>query len=274
METRSSVRLRATPKVVVTLAIVVVVLWAVNMAAYWLWPSVDAGNRGIFGDIFGVSASLFSALAFAGLIIAILLQKEELEYQREELRLTREEMRGQKEQLEGQKRQMEIQNFENRFFQMVAMWNELRRHFEPRYAHEGKIGFEGLKNEILSYVRMRQSVIVDKKADELAIIDDGVKAFYLKPRYDVKSYFRVLSGLTTIVDRADISFDDQKFYAGIVTALLSQHESAVIFYMGLSSQGRKDFKPLIEKYSLLKHLDKGDLISAEHMQLYSPSAFA
>jgi hypothetical protein len=38
-----------------------------------------------FGDSFGVLTSLFSGLAFAGMIITILLQKDELKLQREEL---------------------------------------------------------------------------------------------------------------------------------------------------------------------------------------------
>ncbi len=47
-------------------------------------------NYGLFGDQFGSINSLFSGLAFLGLIVAILLQRKELIDQRKELRLTRE----------------------------------------------------------------------------------------------------------------------------------------------------------------------------------------
>lgn len=47
--------------------------------------------RGQFGDMFGAINSLFSGLAFAGIIVAILIQRAELQLQREELRLAREE---------------------------------------------------------------------------------------------------------------------------------------------------------------------------------------
>jgi len=40
-----------------------------------------------FGDMFGAVNTLFSGLAFAGLIYAILLQRSELELQRKELEL-------------------------------------------------------------------------------------------------------------------------------------------------------------------------------------------
>lgn len=52
------------------------------------WP-----DRGTFGDMFGAVNTLFSGLAFCGVIYAILLQKKELELQREELSLTREELK-------------------------------------------------------------------------------------------------------------------------------------------------------------------------------------
>lgn len=58
------------------------------------WPvtefSMDKAAK--FGDSFGVITSLFSGLAFSGLIITILLQSKELSLQREELALTRAEL--------------------------------------------------------------------------------------------------------------------------------------------------------------------------------------
>jgi hypothetical protein len=49
-------------------------------------------QRGQFGDMFGAVNSLFSALAFAGVIYTILLQRQELALQREELEQTRAEL--------------------------------------------------------------------------------------------------------------------------------------------------------------------------------------
>jgi hypothetical protein len=55
--------------------------------------SSDWSVRGQFGDQFGAVNALFSGLAFAGVIYAVLLQRQELELQRRELELTREELR-------------------------------------------------------------------------------------------------------------------------------------------------------------------------------------
>lgn len=60
-------------------------------AIYYALP--DWPTRGQFGDVFGSVNAAFSGLAFAGLIYAILLQREDLELQRRELELTREELK-------------------------------------------------------------------------------------------------------------------------------------------------------------------------------------
>jgi hypothetical protein len=59
----------------------------------------DSATRGQYGDQFGALNALFSGLAFAGLIYAVLMQREELALQREELQLTRKEMRRQRREL-------------------------------------------------------------------------------------------------------------------------------------------------------------------------------
>ena len=87
------------------LIVAVVILWL----GYW-WglsrliaeSTIPYQNRGQFGDMFGGLNALFSALAFAGLLYAIALQRNELALQRRELELTRVELHGQKEQLEAQ----------------------------------------------------------------------------------------------------------------------------------------------------------------------------
>ena len=73
------------------LFVVVVLL----LLTYWFFVtnSIDSPNdRGVFGDMFGGITALFSGLAFAGMIYAIILQSRELALQREELALTRREL--------------------------------------------------------------------------------------------------------------------------------------------------------------------------------------
>lgn len=57
------------------------------LLVYLTWPiqSYNIGAAGTFGDSFGLLTSIFSGVAFAGLIWTILLQRAELRLQRKEL---------------------------------------------------------------------------------------------------------------------------------------------------------------------------------------------
>jgi len=73
---------------------VVIAIWLIFLLLAWLlFP--DWATRGTFGDTFGAVNSLFSGLALAGVIFALLLQRTELGLQREELRMNRKVMEGQ-----------------------------------------------------------------------------------------------------------------------------------------------------------------------------------
>jgi hypothetical protein len=67
-------------------------LVAAAIVAIWLLlggvaykSATEWAARGQFGDMFGAANSLFSALAVAGVVLAIMMQRKELRYQLEEL---------------------------------------------------------------------------------------------------------------------------------------------------------------------------------------------
>lgn len=81
----------------------------------------DSTTRGLFGDSFGAVNALVSALAFAGMIVAFVLQRYELRLQRKELRDNRAEMRRQTIQFKTQNANLVIQRLENTFFHMLEL---------------------------------------------------------------------------------------------------------------------------------------------------------
>ena len=85
-------------KPLAALLAVVALLW--GAAAIGVWHAFsNLGERGSFGDMFGGVNALFSGLAFAGILFALHLQRQELVVQREELRAQREELRLTREEL-------------------------------------------------------------------------------------------------------------------------------------------------------------------------------
>lgn len=76
-------------------------------------------QSGQFGDQFGFINSLFSGLAFGGIIISLVLQRKELSLQRKELRDTRKEFSQ--------------QNFESTFFNLLKNQQDITKNIELEY---------------------------------------------------------------------------------------------------------------------------------------------
>lgn len=90
-------------KLIILPLLAVVTLWVGSYVVIWSYFG-NLTDANAFGGMFGAIGSLFSGLALTGLIVAILLQREdlrlqriELTLQRKELKLTREELRRQAE---------------------------------------------------------------------------------------------------------------------------------------------------------------------------------
>ncbi|NQX57523.1 hypothetical protein [Paenibacillus qinlingensis] len=77
-------------------------------------------DRGTAGDMFGAINSLFTGLAFAGIIFTIIIQRQELSLQREELKLQREVVARSTAELAGQREMMNLQRFETTFFNLIT----------------------------------------------------------------------------------------------------------------------------------------------------------
>jgi len=82
----------------------VIICW---LSTYFVFKDSSNDFRGSFGGMFGGIESLFSGLAFCGIIITILQQSAELKLQREEMALQREEMRLQRNEMVENRRELE-----------------------------------------------------------------------------------------------------------------------------------------------------------------------
>ncbi len=89
-------------------SIVVLTFW---ISAFYFIPklSYNPEVRGQIGDSFGLLNTLFSGLAFAGIIATIIMQRKELQLQREELELTRKELKKSAEAQDASQRALNLQ---------------------------------------------------------------------------------------------------------------------------------------------------------------------
>lgn len=112
--------------------IIILLLFVIFYA--WATCSHNLKNLSKVGDAFNILNTFFTALAFIGLIVTILLQRKDLALQREELKLQREEMKRQCEEqkrqaneFEAQNRLMKIQQFESLFFKQLEYLDYLSK---------------------------------------------------------------------------------------------------------------------------------------------------
>ena len=278
----------------IVLAIIgVIAAWGLS---WWLINrNIDcATERGTFGDMFGADKALFSGWAFAGLIVTLLYQKEELKLQREELKETRNELTAQKLELQEQNKTMKRQRFENTFFNMLSLQQEIVANlsFEyyaspnirphnipeeifyrgvPKGLFHGREVFEGIyKHAVIEYNGIRYLDGIYK------LLSNSGYAIYsnisITTRFD--HYFRHLYRIVKYVDSSDLISDDERYeYACIARSQLSDYELVMLFYNCLTANGRAKFKPLIEKYSIFNNLREELLAKREHKKEYSEKAY-
>jgi Putative phage abortive infection protein len=242
----------------IALLCLIVVIWATSG-----WFLHGEKERGTFGDMFGAVNALFSGLAFASLVYTILLQKEELQLQRTELTLTRQELAGQRAELKQQNSVLATQNFESTFFQLLRLLNDTVSSMDYRDS-SGRDCFLVFWKEV-------QNTKARIVPSSLAAVETEYLRVYRSHETDLGHYFRTLYNIVKFVHESPIA--NKAIFMNFLRAQLSAQELLLLFYNGVSIHGRDKFKPLIEQYSLLKHVPKQALLDTSNQNWYQSSAF-
>ena len=244
-------------------------------------------DRGTFGDQFGAVNALFSGLAFAGLIVTILLQRRDLHLQRKDLRmqrkeleLTRKEMEDQTAEFTRQNETLRKQTFENTFFHMMELQQQIvsdlyAKEVEERIVDEqtetGTIRknipvehvYQGRNLFFFAFVQSKHKVAIDSQHNVTAYGLSGVmqmKGFSQYDQYYTSTffdhYFRHFYRILKFIKQNEnwLTFEEQYQYSSLLRATLSRYELVWMYYNGLSDNGRIKLKPLLERYSMLKNL--------------------
>lgn len=242
------------------------------------WAVFHFGGLSLSGDLgvaFAASGALFSALAFAGLIVALLLQRQELALQRTELAMTREELAGQKSQLEAQTRTMSRDVFESCFFQLVALNRRCVTDFTAIFpgSHQQVSGLTAFRHAAAAltenmHFEFSPPLTTETKA---ALLAQDFTEHCLAAPSDFSHYFRNLYHVFAFIDRSEQSDEAKEAYARIVRAQMSNAELILLFANSQAPAGR-GFVDLIERYALFKVLQWPDHMR-KYSDLYRPEAY-
>jgi len=255
-----------------------VVVAAIIAIALWLWNghyglSLSTTERGVFGDMFGAVNALFSGLAFVGVVYAIVMQRHEITIAKREIAYTKTILDEQQKQLALQNSETKKQAFENTFFQMLRLFSDITSQIDllrmsnnnPVYT-KGKDVFPIFLDRLRLFYRNSRGEIIDGVDANGAYI-----SFYNRHNSELGHYFRILYNIIKFIDASDVA--NKKLYSNIVRAQLSDAEAAILFHNGLSLYGIEKFKPLIEKYGLLKNVVDTDILDPTLKKQYQASAF-
>lgn len=212
---------------------------------YKIWPvsEYSIATAGTFGDSFGVVTSLFSGLAFAGIILTILLQRRELTESREIFR---------------------IQRFEGSFYRLLELY---RRNLEDVRVvdHEDKV-YEGIG--ALSFYSKKFSESMKRHVSYLEV-DHGRAVYeyhlFVEIQRNIVRQSRYLGTLQNILEliERDLPSDEERVpYWDIVASQITFSEAKYIFYCCLVSGKNDRFRALMERSGLIVGLISSSNISS------------
>lgn len=221
----------------------------------------NLSSAGSLGDTAGLINALFSGLAFGGVILTIIWQ-------------IRNDKRGRASSLKVQ--------FENTFFNMTQTFEHLIEGLSIEHKVVGhsvnkddflanayaqvttQIGNNNTESNEIKGRALFKYLYQERKIDGKQLVESiketGIKAFENVMDGILDHYFRYFYRILKFIDDTELIENQQKYYyASIFRAQLSKYELLMLYFNGLSKFGREKLKPLMEKYCILKNLDKADL---------------
>lgn len=175
-----------------------------------------------------------------------------------------------------QRNDIALERFENNFYEMLQLHFNIKNSLDFIIKEDGEeVHYPGVDAFDCLYTRIQfehagSSYEGIKRVFNMLPINDAFQLYISE--YFVRcldSYFRMLYRILKYVDESSIIDGKQKYnYVCILRATLSWYELLVLFYNGLSEDGKNRFKPLAEKYALFNNLRIEELASDDDKRLY------
>lgn len=228
-------------------------------------PCIVMDDNGATYTGFG---SLFTAYAFAGVIVTVLLQRAELQEQRKELRAQRIELEGQKRELEIQNRTAQLQRFENSFFHLIENFKTTAKEYQNSTFSKGN---PEICSEFVYFIFNKRMNI------KIKCIRNELKSIFKFFPTRVKKFIIEYNQIVNFIYNHDAFLKNKNEinkYISILNLYLTNSEYALLFYDAIRDD--KKIKiinelHLFSRYSLLNKSHPP--CKPEHILFFSPQAF-
>jgi hypothetical protein len=267
-----------------TVAVILVLIGALIVLRAFLTPD-RYKTYAEFGDY--IAGTVGSTWALAGVLlvyVAFLGQQNQANLQAWEIQQT--------------VRMSRIQQFENTFFQLVNLHNEIVRSLRVTITSGPFWDFEKLEHQWITnevdgreifgaiYKRFKEAwtkehevfaeqkdVVIDilPLDQELELVRRAYEPIHERYISELGHYFRNLYTIVKYVATSGI--EEPRKYTNILRAQLSSTELLMLFYNCVSKYGNEDFKPLVEEFRLLKTVPYKDLLNRTHASAFSAKAY-
>lgn len=247
-----------------------VVLTVIVYAAFLIfrtWP-IDLytiESAGTFGDSFGMLNSLFTGLGFAGLLVTIFLQREDLKLTRRELSETREEIKNQSQTFRQQQ-------FEESFYRILSLYKDNLDQISLRVEQGSDARIEGV-DALIS----KQRKFEDKCKSELPSNfpingtpeekDDYAYQLYRLCNASLPRQARYMETLNTILEIVThhcFEVERKEYYFNILSSQLTTHEAKYIFYQAFLNPNYKSLRFTLETSTTFSKRFQIDSINLGH----------
>lgn len=256
------------------LAAVFVLWFIIGRAMISAYPEKEYGT-------FGAVNSLFSGLAFVGIIYTILQQKEELRFQREELQLTRKELELTRQEFIDQNETFRLQRFENSYFQLLKNNSDL---LDGQIKMVGKTTFKAIelingfandvKGEVWDRAKLESGSPDGTPAERIArSINEDEALKIIKTVYDnhkdelnqsLIHFYNSLFVIINFIDTTDLIEDkDRSIYVDILKAQMIENAKSLLFILLEGNEDMNEQKRVFYKYDFL----------ADHVNTFSHDVF-
>ncbi len=290
---------------IVTFVIFVYLLTLPNLKE----PFKTIGDMGALGDFFGgILNPTFSLIALFALLATIKIQSKALNISSEELKLTRNELsltRGEIAKAttaqQEQSQSIKIQNFENTFFNMLNLHNEIinnlilsHKEFSKRSVPDTtrmsfktidipqnyKIGsFEIDLDDKGNYsgrkahsklLQILKQYIKEKDVEDFVIHEELYNHFHNEYQDIIGHYFGTIYQILKFINDSheESKINNPNRYAYLFRSQFSKPELELLFYHGFSEIGREKLLPLLSKFEFFEHLPYSKEIDNQYIDLY------
>lgn len=220
------------------------------------WRDTFSALGGFIGGAvtacWSLSGLMFVYIGFIGQKNQLALQQLEIEQNQLELRLNTEELKGQKIEAEQQNKILAIQRFENIFFNMLELLQNVTDTYEFGGGSQHSVGrraFVKLSNDIANYLQIQDRV---NKDEHYGLFVDRFQYRVSEYNFSFMQYIKVLLSILKLIDTSHLLNDEEKVkYTQIVRSTLSDSEINFLLYFCCFNAEYHTLKALIVKYSML-----------------------